>query len=307
MTMHANWKNGFRLAAAVLLIVAPLLLPTYPKILLTEILIFGLFAASIDLLAGMVGRTSLGHGAIFGTAAYVVAWCQLSAGMDVWLASALGVLGASVLALVFGVLAVRTAGVYFLLLTLALGMVVWGVAYRWVSVTGAESGLRGIARPDMLVDHNMFYWFVLLVVSVVFGMMRFLVHSQFGLALRAIRESPQRMATLGYRVPYALTLVFLASGVAAGVAGVLGVLLNSFVSPTSVALTQSVKGLLMAILGGIGTLWGGFVGAAVMITLENVVSFYTERWATVLGALFVLTMLFAPGGIIGLWSRGKKT
>lgn len=188
--MHANWKNGFRLAAAVLLIVAPLLLPTYPKILLTEILIFGLFAASIDLLAGMVGRTSLGHGAIFGTAAYVVAWCQLSAGMDVWLASALGVLGASVLALVFGVLAVRTAGVYFLLLTLALGMVVWGVAYRWVSVTGAESGLRGIARPDMLVDHNMFYWFVLLVVSVVFGMMRFLVHSQFGLALRAIRESP---------------------------------------------------------------------------------------------------------------------
>ncbi|HLU15569.1 MAG TPA: branched-chain amino acid ABC transporter permease [Burkholderiaceae bacterium] len=307
MTMHANWKNGFRLAAAVLLIVAPLLLPTYPKILLTEILIFGLFAASIDLLAGMVGRTSLGHGAIFGTAAYVVAWCQLSAGMDVWLASALGVLGASVLALVFGVLAVRTAGVYFLLLTLALGMVVWGVAYRWVSVTGAESGLRGIARPDMLVDHNMFYWFVLLVVSVVFGMMRFLVHSQFGLALRAIRESPQRMATLGYRVPYALTLVFLASGVAAGVAGVLGVFLNSFVSPTSVALTQSVKGLLMAILGGIGTLWGGFVGAAVMITLENVVSFYTERWATVLGALFVLTMLFAPGGIIGLWSRGKKT
>lgn len=307
MTMHANWKNGFRLAAAVLLIVAPLLLPTYPKILLTEILIFGLFAASIDLLAGMVGRTSLGHGAIFGTAAYVVAWCQLSAGMDVWLASALGVLGASVLALVFGVLAVRTAGVYFLLLTLALGMVVWGVAYRWVSVTGAESGLRGIARPDMLVDHNMFYWFVLLVVSVVFGMMRFLVHSQFGLALRAIRESPQRMATLGYRVPYALTLVFLASGFAAGVAGVLGVFLNSFVSPTSVALTQSVKGLLMAILGGIGTLWGGFVGAAVMITLENVVSFYTERWATVLGALFVLTMLFAPGGIIGLWSRGKKT
>src|SRR5690606_14201523 len=226
MTMHANWKNGFRLAAAVLLIVPPLLLPTYPKILLTEILIFGLFAASIDLLAGMVGRTSLGHGAIFGTAAYVVAWCQLSAGMDVWLASALGMLGASVLALVSGVLAVRTAGVYFLLLTLALGMVVWGVAYRWVSVTGAESGLRGIARPDMLVDHNMFYWFVLLVVSVVFGMMRFLVHSQFGLALRAIRESPQRMATLGYRVPYALTLVFLASGVAAGVAGVLGVFLN---------------------------------------------------------------------------------
>lgn len=305
--MRTNLRIGLWLVMATALIVAPLLLPTYPKILLTEILIYGLFAASIDLLAGMVGRTSLGHGAIFGMAAYVVAWCQLSAGMDIWLASAAGVVGASLLALLFGVLAVRTTGVYFLLLTLALGMVVWGVAYRWVSVTGAESGLRGLARPEILVDHNMFYWFVLVVVGVVFWMLRLMVHSQFGLALRAIRESPHRMSTLGYQVPHALTLVFLVSGFAAGVAGVLGVLLNSFVSPTSVALTQSVKGLLMAILGGIGTLWGGFVGAAVIITLENVVSFYTERWASVLGALFVLTMLFAPNGIIGLWSRSKKT
>lgn len=304
--MRANWKIWLWMALGLLLIVAPLWLPPYPKLLLTEILIFGLFAASIDLLAGMVGRTSLGHGAIFGMAAYVVAWCQLSAGMDIWLASLMGVIGASLLALLFGVLAVRTAGVYFLLLTLALGMVVWGVAYRWVSVTGAESGLRGIARPDILNDHNHFYWFVLLVVSVVFLMLRLMVHSQFGLALRAIRESPQRMATLGYKVPHALALVFLVSGFAAGVAGVLGVLLNSFVSPSSVALTQSVKGLLMAILGGIGTLWGGFIGAAVMITLENVVSFYTERWAMVLGALFILTMLFAPNGLLGLWVKGRK-
>src|SRR5690606_27689295 len=186
LSMHANWKLALWLVMALLLVIAPLWLPTYPKILLTEILIFGLFAASIDLLAGMVGRTSLGHGAIFGMAAYVVAWCQLSAGMDIWLASVMGIIGASLLALLFGVLAVRTTGVYFLLLTLALGMVVWGVAYRWVSVTGAESGLRGIARPDVLVDHNHFYWFVLVVVGVVFFMLRLMVHSQFGLALRAI-------------------------------------------------------------------------------------------------------------------------
>lgn len=291
---------------AVFLLSAPLWLDTYPKILLTEILIFGLFAASIDLLAGIAGRTSLGHGAIFGTAAYVVAWCQLSVGMDPWTAAAAGVLGASLLALIFGFLAVRTAGVYFLLLTLALGMVVWGVAHRWVSVTGAESGLRGIVRPELLRDHDSFYWFVLAVVSVVFLSLRLLVRSQFGLVLRAIRESPVRMRTLGYNVPLALSLAFLVSGTAAGVAGVLGVFLNSFVSPSSVALTQSVKGLLMAILGGVGTLWGGFVGAAVMIVLENVVSFYTERWAMVLGTLFVLTMLFAPNGLLGL-VRGRHT
>lgn len=290
---------------------APYWLNSYPQTLLTEILIFGLFAASIDLLAGIAGRTSLGHGAIFGSAAYVVAWCQNAAGIDPWVAAALGVLAATVLALVFGLLAVRTEGVYFLLLTLALGMVVWGVAYRWVSVTGAESGIRGIARPSGLADNARYYWFVLAVVGVTFLALRGLVHSQFGLALRGIKQSSTRMRTLGYNVPLTLALAFTASGFVAGVAGVLGVYLNSFVSPTSVALAQSTKGLLMAILGGVGTLWGGFIGAGVMIALENLVSFYTERWALVLGAMFVLTMLYAPNGLLGtarqLWSRLKSS
>lgn len=287
----------------------PWWLNSYPQTLLTEILIFGLFAASIDLLAGIAGRTSLGHGAIFGTAAYVVAWCQNTAGVDPWAAAVLGVLAATLLALVFGLLAVRTEGVYFLLLTLALGMVVWGVAYRWVSVTGAESGIRGVARPRGLADSAHFYWFVLAVVAVTFLALRGLVNSQFGLALRGIKQSATRMRTLGYNVPLTLALAFTASGFVAGVAGVLGVYLNSFVSPTSVALAQSTKGLLMAILGGVGTLWGGFIGAGVMIALENLVSFYTERWALFLGAMFVLTMLYAPNGLLGTarqwWARVK--
>lgn len=291
------------------LVSAPFWLNSYPQTLLTEILIFGLFAASIDLLAGIAGRTSLGHGAIFGSAAYVVAWCQTSAGVDPWIAAIVGVLAATALALVFGLLAVRTEGVYFLLLTLALGMVVWGVAYRWVSVTGAESGIRGIARPPGLADNARFYWFVLGVTGVTFLALRGLVNSQFGLALRGIKQSSTRMRTLGYNVPLTLALAFTASGCVAGIAGVLGVYLNSFVSPTSVALAQSTKGLLMAILGGVGTLWGGFIGAGVMIALENLVSFYTERWALVLGGMFVLTMLYAPDGLLGtarkLWSRVK--
>jgi len=299
---------GFVLVAV--LISAPWLLNSYPKTLLTEILIFGLFAASIDLLAGVAGRTSLGHGAIFGTAAYVVAWCQNAAGIDPWLAAFLGVIAATLLALVFGFLAVRTEGVYFLLLTLALGMIVWGVAYRWVSVTGAESGIRGIARPSGLSDDNIFYWFVLLVVTTTFLGLRGLVNSQFGLALRGIKQSSTRMRTLGYNVPLTLATAFTASGFVAGVAGVLGVYLNSFVSPSSVALAQSTKGLLMAILGGVGTLWGGFIGAGVMIALENFVSFYTERWALFLGAMFVFAMLYAPNGLLGtarnIWSRFKN-
>lgn len=304
--MQLKWRAALIIIVGAFLLAAPLVLGTYPMLLLTEMLIFGLLAASIDLLAGMVDRVSLGHGAIFGMGAYVVAWCQLSGGMDIWTASLLGVIGATLLALLFGALSVRTSGVYFMLLTLALGMVVWGVAYRWVSVTGSESGLRGVTRPDFFQAYDRFYWFVLLVVAVVFALLRMVAHSQFGLALRAMRESPQRMATLGYHVPSALTLAFLVSGFAAGVAGVLDVWLNNFVSPHTVSLGQSVEGLLMAILGGVGTLWGGFVGAVVMIALENLISLYTERWTTVLGLLFVFAVLFAPNGLLGLVAKNQK-
>jgi len=284
---------------ALFLLAAPALFGPYPKALITEILIFGLFAMSIDVFAGFAGRTSLGHGAIFGTAAYVAAYVIATLQANPWLAALLGVCGATLLAALFGALAVRTSGVYFLLLTLALGMVVWGVTYRWTSVTGAENGILGVSRPAALSDPDIYYYFVLaVVVLAALAVVRF-VHSPFGQALRGIKESESRMRTLGYNVPLVLTIGFTVSGLFAGVAGVLAVFLNNFVSPNSVALTQSTQGLLMAILGGIGTLWGGFVGAAVIILLQNVVSFYTERWASILGLLFILTMLFAPEGLLG--------
>ena len=211
----------------------------------------------------------------------------------------LGILGATAVAAIFGALAVRTSGVYFLLLTLALGMVVWGVVFRWTSITGAENGIRGVNRPDLIKDPIVFYYFVLgVVLLMVLAIVRF-VHSPFGQALRGIKESPTRMRTLGYNVPLMLAIGFTVSGMFAGVAGVLAVFQNNFVSPNSVALTQSTQGLLMVILGGVGTLWGGFVGAAAIILLQNFFSFYTERWASILGLIFILTMLFAPEGLLG--------
>lgn len=299
ITMRKTLKLAFFAALAIFLLAVPYVLTAYPQTLVTEILIFGLFAMSIDILAGFAGRTSLGHGAIFGTAGYIVAYTVATAGGDPWIGALLGIVGATVVAAIFGALAVRTSGVYFLLLTLALGMVVWGVVYRWTSVTGAENGIRGVTRPEAIQDPVVYYYFVLAVaVVMVLAIIRF-VHSPFGQALRGIRESPTRMRTLGYNVPLVLGIAFTVSGFFAGVAGVLAVFLNNFVSPNSVALTQSTQGLLMAILGGIGTLWGGFVGAAVMILLQNLISFYTERWASILGLMFILTMLFAPEGLLG--------
>jgi branched-chain amino acid transport system permease protein len=293
--------------AVLLLALVPLVAPGYRTGLVTQILIYALLAMSIDIMAGYAGRTSLCHGAIFGTATYVVMYFVTVAGGNVWTGCVLGVLAAMAVSLIVGLLAVRTTGVYFLLLTLALGMVVWGVCVRWTSVTGAENGLRGNVRPDWLADPSRFFYLVLVLSGLLmFAMWRF-VSSPFGMSLAGIRESESRMRSLGYNTSRHLLIGFVFSGFVAGVAGALYALFNSFVSPSTVALAQSVMGLLMAILGGIGTLGGGVVGSALIVVLQNVVSSYTERWSMVLGLMFVLVMIFAPQGLIGtLRSRSGR-
>lgn len=284
--------GGLAVAAAL-----PLLLSSYHLGIATEILIFSILAMSIDMLAGFAGRTSLCHGAIFGVATYVVIttapMLPLSAAMLA------GVLASGVLALAFGVIAVRTSGVYFLLITLALGLIVWGVCLRWTVVTGGENGLRGDLRQGWLAGPGRLYWVVLGCSAVLAYAMWRVVRSPFGLTLRGIKDSPSRMQALGHGVTWHLLLGFVASGVFAGCAGALYALFNDFVSPTTVALPQSVEGLLMAIIGGVGTLYGAPVGAAVLILLEQAVSAWTERWMLVLGLTLIAVMIFAPEGLVG--------
>lgn len=289
------WITG----VAVLLLALPLVLPAYQISIATQILIFAVLAMSIDVLAGFAGRTPLGHGAVFGLSTYVVLYWTSVLGGSLPVGIGLGIAAATVLAAIFAALAIRTSGVYFLLLTLALGMIVWGVCLRWTSVTGGENGLRGGGRPAFLAGHVPFYYAVLVVVApVTLAIWRF-VHSPFGLTLRGIRDSESRMRSLGYNVPLHMFLAFTASGFFAGIAGALYAVFNDFVSPSTVQLSQSVAGLLMAITGGIGTLLGSFVGATAIILLENLVSNVTARWPTVLGLTFILIMIFAPEGIVG--------
>lgn len=287
------------LAVLVLAAILPFTISNYQVGLATEMLIFGVLAMSIDILAGFAGRTSLGHGAIFGVSGYVVVYASAQAGLSPAVAFVLGVIAATLVAVIFATIAVRTSGVYFLLLTLALGMIVWGICLRWTQVTGGENGLRGDVRPPFLVPHRAFYWTVLAAATVAsYAMWRF-VRSPFGLTLLGIRDSESRMRSLGYNVSLHLFIGFTVSGFFAGIAGALYAMFNNFVSPSTVALAQSVEGVLMMIAGGVGTLFGGFVGAAAIIALENVVSAYTERWQLVLGLTFILIMIFAPEGIIG--------
>ena len=309
-------KNSQHAAIAVAVVILsaaalPLGLSSYQTGLATEVLIFGILAMSIDILAGFAGRTSLGHGAIFGVSTYVVVYASAQAGLPPIVAFGLGVLAATAVAAIFALLAVRTSGVYFLLLTLALGMIVWGICLRWTEVTGGENGIRGDIRPAILMAHRNFYWLVLAAAALLsYAMWRF-VRSPFGLTLQGIRDSESRMQSLGYHVPLHLFIGFTVSGFFAGIAGALYAFFNNFVSPSTVALAQSVEGLLMAIVGGVGTLFGAFVGAATIIVLENTVSAYTERWPTALGMTFIVVMIFAPQGIVGtigiVLARGKRS
>jgi branched-chain amino acid transport system permease protein len=221
--------------------------------------------------------------------------------------AAAGVLVSVVIAALYGLLALRTSGVYCMMITLALAQVLWGIAYGWRTMTGGDDGLPGIARPDLggLLPWSLhvpvnFCTAVLLVFAVVVAALYLVVHSPFGYTLRGIRESESRMDCLGYNVWLHKYVAFLIAGGVAGLAGILFAYYHGFVSPAELSLVQSAEGLLMVIVGGAGTVLGPALGAGVVVFLRNLVSAYTERWLLVLGLIYVLVVLCAPHGIVGV-------
>lgn len=267
-------------------------------------LILGLFAMSMDLLAGYGGLVSLGHAGIMATAAYGVGYmaARAEAGYPAQLLAGLGGgLGAAAL---FGLMAMRTSKVYYLMVTLAQGMVVFGLASTLTPITGAENGLIGVYRPDMFIRDWQFYYLCLALVTVSFAALVVVVRSPFGLALRGLRESESRLRMLGYNPTLHKFYGFMLSGLFATIAGILFAYNNEFVSPTVAAFNTSAQAVLMIILGGIGTLIGPLLGAFVIVYVENVVSIQIDRWPTVMGLIFIVMVLFARTGIAGGVRRG---
>ncbi len=302
------WRAALALGAlAVGLVAVPPFLAAYPLTLLTQALIYGIFAMSLDVLLGYTGLPSLGHAAYFGVAAYAVAILATEYGAGPWLCLVVAVAAALLTAAVFGLLAIRASGTYFLMITLALGMVVWGLAFRWVSMTKGDNGISGVERPAVagwaLADATAFYYACLVVFAAVCAGLAVLVRSPFGMSLQGIRDSEARMRSLGYNVWLHKYLAFILSAGFAGVAGVLWAYYNGFVSPVEVQLVTSVEALLMVALGGSGTLVGPALGAGIIVFLKNFVSVYTKRWLLILGGVYICVILFAPGGLMGLVRR----
>ncbi len=285
------------------LVAAPNLLNSFYLRVLGEVLIFGMLAMSINILLGYTGLATLGQAALFGVGTYVVGYMTTKMELPFELTVPAGIAGTLIIAAIFGLMAIRTSGIYFLMITLAQGMIIWGLAFRWNSVTNAENGIRGISRPEFLAEYSSFYYLVLLVVLLVFLAIFRIINSPFGLTLKGIRESEGRMRTLGYNVTFHKYLGFLTAGFFAGIAGSLYAFHNNFVSPTTVEFGRSAQALLMVILGGVGTMLGPLIGSLIITLGQHQLSLYTDRWPMIMGAIFVVTILAAPDGLVGAWQR----
>jgi branched-chain amino acid transport system permease protein len=295
------------LLGVLLLVLAPPFFTSYWVGLLSQMLIFAILAMSLDILLGYTGLPSLGHAGIFGVAAYTVAVLSTTHHVGFWGCVISGIVVGTLLSAAFGLLVSHVRNVYFLMITLALGMVLWGVSYRWIPVTGGDNGISGIPRLEAhaglpVAGPVAFYYVALLIFIVCSALMALVVSSPFGFTLRGIRENESRMKSLGFNTWLHCYLSYVTSGAFASVSGVLWAYYNGFVSPTYLDLTASSELFLMVTLGGPGTLVGPVLGAGAIVLLKNVISAYTQRWLLILGTFYIVTILAAPEG---LWNLRK--
>ncbi len=299
-----------RLVVIAVLLALALLLPLFGGPfwtgLVTQMLIFGLLALSVDLLLGHAGLFSLTHASFFAVSAYTVAILEVRYGVPTLLAAPAAILMGTLLGLLFG-LSVRTRGVYFILITIAMGYVVWGMAVRWSSFTGGDNGITNVPFPAVgslaIQSHTQYYYLVLVVVALCLWGYRRLMNSPFGLGLRGLKGSETRMRSLGYRTGMHLYAAFVLSAALASLAGVLYVYYNRFVNPVASSFPISVEAALMAIVGGSGSLFGPFLGAGVVLGMRNWGSSFVEMHHAVMGLVFIATVLWAPQGLVGLARR----
>jgi branched-chain amino acid transport system permease protein len=304
------------LIVVVALVAVALLVPhttSFIILLATRALAFSILVMSLDLLLGFTGLASLGQAAYLGIGAYLTAILaaryQIGLGYDFWLVAAFGMLGAAALAALFGLLATRATGVYFLMITLALGQCVWGLAYRWNSLTGGDNGINLQHRPKFGIDlanQVTFFYVVFGFFAASLLVLYTIVRSPFGRSLVGIREREPRMKILGYNTWLHKYIAFIIAGAFGGLSGVLWAHTAGIVSPENVVLTTSVDALLMAVLGGAGTLVGGIVGASVVLFIREYLSTLVHWWQYVLGGVYVLVILYLPGGLMSIPERIRQ-
>lgn len=302
------------LAGVLILAAVPFSGSTYLVSVFTEILILSVFALSLGFLMGFPRLISLGHAAFFGAGAYAAGIFAVRASANVLLTLSVAVAVSLALALVIGALSLRSSGIYFLMITLALAQMVYVIAQKWESLTGGTDGLISIPYPDLFgllsFDGESFYYVVLVVAAAAYLLLRAVVRSPFGAVLVGIGSNEGRMRAIGYSVRvYKLASFVLAGGVA-GAAGGLWAHYSGIVAPVDLHWSHSAEALIMVIVGGAGTLIGPMLGAALVWLLENALSSYTERSTMIAGLVFIFFVFFARDGVVGItrsaWRKVRR-
>jgi branched-chain amino acid transport system permease protein len=283
--------------------------------LATRIVVMGLAAMSLNFLLGFTGVLSFGHAAYFGLGAYGTAMAIKYWGVGSIPAIVLGMIVATIAAMIIGALIIKLRGVYFAMVTIAFGQVFYFIAFRWNAVTGGDDGLTGwrrlpinfgFADLDIVQNDRAFYYFALAIFAVCVAAMAVLLNSPFGRSLIAIRENERRARFLGVPIEFHVWLSFVISCLFVSAAGGLYALLNNFIDPRALRVDLSGNLVIMAVLGGMRAFWGPLIGAAIFVALQDYVSSQTQNWMSVIGLVFVLVVRFFPRGVLGMLRTGAK-
>lgn len=286
-------------AGIIVLLLFPVFLPRFYVYLVSIILLYGLLATSLNLVLGYGGIFQFHHAVFYGVGAYGTTLMLTKTGLPPMLAFIVGPLVSAAFGLVLGIICIRLSKLYFGMLQISLGSLVWAIVYRWYSFTGGDDGIHGIPIPKMLSSPKSAYYYTLIITLVSLFVMWKIIRSPFGSALQGIRDNPVRSEMIGINVRMHQLLALVLAGFFAGVAGSLFVVVDNTVFPDMLFWTFSLEILIMCLLGGWFTFLGPMLGAAVIVALRTFVSTYTDYWALVLGIIMMLVILFLPNGILG--------
>jgi branched-chain amino acid transport system permease protein len=315
--LNAVRTRGLDVAICLMLLFAPFWMNAiggYTE-LATRIVVMGLAAMSLNFLLGFTGVLSFGHAAYFGLGAYGTAMAIKYWGIGSIPAIMLGVIVATIAAMIIGALIIKLRGVYFAMVTIAFGQVFYFIAFRWNAVTGGDDGLTGwrrlpinfgFAKLDIVQNDRAFYYFALAIFAVCVAAMAVLLNSPFGRSLIAIRENERRARFLGVPIEFHVWLSFVISCLFVSAAGGVYALLNNFIDPRALRVDLSGNLVIMAVLGGMRSFWGPLIGAAIFVALQDYVSSQTQNWMSVIGLVFVLVVRFFPRGVLGMLRTGAK-
>lgn len=285
----------------------PTFLPRFYVYVASVVLLTGLLATSLNLAIGYGGIYQFHHAVFYGVGAYGTALMLTRGGAPAPVAMIVGPLSAAFLSLVMGVICVRLSKLYFGMLQISLGSLVWVTVYRWYSFTGGDDGIHGIPLPDLIASAKGSYYYTLAVTALCLFAMRRIAGSPFGKTLQGIRDNPVRSEAIGVDVKRHQLAALVIAGFFGGVAGSLFVVVDTSVFPDMMFWTYSLEVLIMCLLGGMYTFWGPFVGSSTLVLLRVFVSVYTQYWSLILGTILSLVIIFLPDGLLGFIVRRFNT